>query len=66
MLKLKNIIERLVVLNGGSTVAAADLPPRFKACIGQINPSGIKITGDGICLNSACSNGTVRNTTTRP
>ncbi len=51
--ELKNIVERLVVLNGGSKVSAADLPPRFKACIGQINPSGITISGDGICLNSA-------------
>ncbi len=51
--ELKNIVERLVVLNGGGTVSAADLPDRFKVSQGQFPPSGIKISGDGICLNSA-------------
>lgn len=51
--ELKNIVERLVVLNGGRCVSLADLPKRFQNCIRQFNPSGIQISGDGICLNSA-------------
>lgn len=51
--ELKNIVERLVVLNGGDTVSATDLPARFQAHQNKFPPSGIKITGEGICLNSA-------------
>jgi len=51
--ELKNIVERLVVLNEGGTVAIADLPDRFQDCARQFNPSGIQISSDGICLNSA-------------
>ena len=51
--ELKNIVERLVVLNGGGNISAADLPDRFKDTRDQFNPSGIKITGEGINLNSA-------------
>jgi len=51
--ELKNIVERLVVLNGGGCVSLADLPERFQNCTRRFNPSGIQISGDGICLNSA-------------
>jgi transcriptional regulator with GAF, ATPase, and Fis domain len=51
--ELKNIVERLVVLNGGGTISAADLPDRFQTGGAQFNPAGVKMSKDGICLNSA-------------
>jgi len=51
--ELKNIVERLVVLNGGGSVTCADLPKRFQGCSPEIHSSGIKISSKGICLNSA-------------
>jgi len=51
--ELKNIIERLVVLNDGCCVTCAELPERFQGCTREFNPSGIKISSKGICLNSA-------------
>ncbi len=51
--ELKNIVERLVVLNGGDTISAKDLPARFQSQQNQFTPSGITLTGEGICLNSA-------------
>jgi len=51
--ELKNIVERLVVLNSGDTVSAKDLPARFHSIQNQFAPTEIKITGEGICLNSA-------------
>ncbi|RLB62235.1 MAG: sigma-54-dependent Fis family transcriptional regulator [Deltaproteobacteria bacterium] len=51
--ELKNIVERLVVLNGGETVSVKDLPERFHSPVNRFPAPGIKISKEGICLNSA-------------
>ncbi len=54
--ELKNIVERLVVLKGEGTILPPDLPESIHGGNGRgTSVSGIELTKDGICLNTAVS-----------
>ncbi len=51
--ELKNIIERLVVIKGEGRIMLSDLPENMKAREDKVIRTNVKISEEGICLNSA-------------
>ena len=50
--ELKNLVERLVVLHAGESIAIRDLPPKMNQTLCPITAPQIDISEAGICLNT--------------
>jgi DNA-binding NtrC family response regulator len=54
--ELRNVIERLVVIHPDRMIGTDELPARIKGASPHIStPLSIKLSDEGICLNSAIS-----------
>jgi transcriptional regulator with GAF, ATPase, and Fis domain len=53
--ELRNLVERLVVLKGEGNITPDDLPAKIACPKTQPRPSGVEISREGICLNTAVS-----------